>query len=72
MITLTNYVIDRAGFTLSGAPGTLEIFAKSSCQILVKTKKVLPSESGAPATVPYSKSASGYCITVIKKLDEGM
>ena len=26
---LTNHVIDRAGFTLCGAPGTLEILAKS-------------------------------------------
>ena len=26
MITPTNHVIDRAGFTLRGAPGTLEIF----------------------------------------------
>ena len=26
---LTNHLIDRAGFTLCGAPGTLEILAKS-------------------------------------------
>ena len=31
--TLTYHVIDRAGFTLCRASGTLEIFAKSSCQI---------------------------------------
>ena len=33
IVTLTNHVIDEAGFTLRGAPDTLEIFAKSSCQI---------------------------------------
>ena len=69
MVTVTNHAIDRARFTLRGAPGTLEIFVKSSCQIQVKTKKrVLPSESGAPDTVPYVKSALGYCITFIKNV----
>ena len=35
--TPTNHVIARAGFTLRGAPRTLEIFATSSSQIQVKT-----------------------------------
>ena len=30
IVALTNYVIDRSGFALRGAPGTLEIFAKSA------------------------------------------
>ena len=33
IVTHTNHVIDWPGFTLRGALGTLEIFAKSSCQI---------------------------------------
>ena len=33
MVTPTDHVITRAGFTLSGDPGTLRIFATSSCQI---------------------------------------
>ena len=32
MVTLNYHVIARAGFTLRGAPGTLKIFATSSCQ----------------------------------------
>ena len=69
MITLTYHVIERAGFTLRGVPGTLKIFAKFSCQVEVKAKKVLPFKSGAPGTAPYGKSAPGFCITFIKRLD---
>ena len=35
-------------------------------------KKILPFERGAPGTVPYVKSVPGYCITFIKRLDEGL
>ena len=35
----TKHVFAQAEFTLHGAPGTLEFFAKSSCQVLVKAKK---------------------------------
>ena len=35
-------------------------------------KKVSPSESGAPGTMPYGKSAPGYCIMFIKRLHEGL
>ena len=31
MVTLSNRIIDRGGFTMSGALSTLEIFAESSC-----------------------------------------
>ena len=35
-------------------------------------KKALPFERGAPDIVPYVKSVSSYCITFIKKLNEGL
>ena len=35
-----------------------------------KPKKVLPSERGAPVTVPYGKSDPVYCITFMERLDE--
>ena len=70
IVTLTNHDIDRAGFKLHGAPGTLKIFAKSSCQIQVNTKKkVLLFENGAIGTMPSDRSTPGYCITFIKRLD---
>ena len=73
MVTVTNYVIDRAGFTFHGALGTSEIFEKASCQVQMKTKKkVLPSVGGVPGTVPYGESARGYCITLMKRLNEGL
>ena len=60
MVTSTNHVIPGAGYTLREAPGTLGIIATSSCQILVKTKKVLPSKRGAPGgTVPHGNSGPG-------------
>ena len=72
IVTLTNHVIDRAGFTLRGAFGTLEIFAKASCKYVKTKKKVMPCESGAPRAVPFGKFAPGYCITSIKRLDESL
>ena len=35
-----------------------------------RAKKLLPSESRAPGTLPYDKSATGYGIKFIKKLYE--
>ena len=54
MVTPTNHVIARAGFTLRRALGTLEIFATSFCQILVKTIKSLTIRAWGPlaGTVP--------------------
>ena len=74
MVMLTNHVIDWAAFTMRGARGNLEIFAKSSCQISVKTrKKSYRLKAGrAPGIVPYCKSAPGYCITFTKKLHESL
>ena len=72
MVTPTNHVIAWAGFTLRGGPGAVEVFATSSCQLLVKTEKILPSECGAPGTVPYGKSGPGYSIAFIKRLDAGL
>ena len=61
-----------SGYAPVGAPGTWEIFATSSSQILVKAKKVLPSERRAPGSVLYGKYGRGYCITFIKRLNEGV
>ena len=38
----------------------------------MKTKKKVLSERGAPGTVPYVKYVPGYCITFVKRLDEGL
>ena len=35
-------------------------------------KKALPFEREAPDIVPYVKSVSSYCITFIKRLNEGL
>ena len=75
MVTLTNHVIDRAGFTWRGAPSALGDFRKTFLPNIGKTphpKKVLPSEHGAPGTVHYDQSDPGYSITFIKRLDEGL
>ena len=34
--------------------------------------KVLPSERGAPGTVPYGKSGPGHWITFIERLDQNL
>ena len=50
MVTHTNHVISRAGFTLRAVPCTLGIFATSSClNTSEDQKKVLPSERVALA-----------------------
>ena len=72
MVTSTNHVVARAGFTLLGDPGALRIFATSFCQIQVKTKKSLTILALGPGTVPYGKSGPGYCIAFIKRLDDGL
>ena len=35
-------------------------------------KKSYHLSAGPPGTVPYGKSGPGYCITFMKKLDEGL
>ena len=67
----TNHVIARVGFTLSWAPGTLRFFQYFRAKYRRRPKKVL-SERGAPGTVPCVKSVPGYCITIIKRLDENL
>ena len=60
MVPFAYHVIARGEYTLRGAPGALEIFAASFCQIYVQTKnKVLPSELRAAGTVPYGKFRPG-------------
>ena len=44
MITPTNHVIAQAGFTLREALGTMGIFEHLPEKMLVRPKKVLPSE----------------------------
>ena len=60
MVPFTYHVIARAGYTLRGDPGTVEIFAACFCQTYVQTKnKVLPSELRASDTVPYGEFRPG-------------
>ena len=66
MFTSTTHVIARD-------PWPFEDF----CNIFLPNigedqKKILTSERGAPGTVPHGKSSPGYCITFIKRLDEGL
>ena len=56
----------------AGAPGSLGIFATSSCRIGEDRKTVLPFEREVPGTVPYGKSGPDYCITFTKRLDEDL
>ena len=69
MVTHTNHVIARAGFTLREAFGTLKIFATSSCQMLGEDKKKsyhLSVGLLAGTVLCYGKSGPSYCITVYK------
>ena len=75
MVTLTNHVIDRTEPDLhcSESLALWRFSQKSSREMQEKAQKnFLPFKHGAPGTAPYGKFASGYCITFIKKLDEGL
>ena len=73
MVTPTNPVIARPGSILRGALGTLDIFTTFSALYRLISKNVSLSERGAHGTEPYyGKSGSSYCITSIKRLDEGL
>ena len=74
MVTSTSHVIARAGFTLRGALGTLEISNIFLSNIGKDQKKSHHASAGPLAvTVPYyGKSYPGYCITFIKRLDVGL
>ena len=71
MVTLTNHVIPGPDLHCE-APGTMRIFATSSSQISIKTKKRPAILAWRPGTVSYGKSGPGYCSTIIKTLDEGL
>ena len=71
IVTPTNHVIARAGFTLSWAPGTLG-FSQYFLPNTGKDQKKVLSERGVPGTVSYVKSVLGYSITFTKRLDEGL
>ena len=73
IVAPTSRAIASAGFTLSWATGTLGFSLYFPAKYTGENqKKILPFERGAPGTVPYVKSVSGYCITFIKRLDEGL
>ena len=72
MVTLTYHVIDR--IHVAWGPWHFRDFSKTFLPNIGEDqeKKVLPSESGATDTVPYGKSAPGYCITFIKRSAENL
>ena len=71
IVTPTYHVIARAGITLIWAPDTLGFLQYIAAKYRWRPKKAL-SEGAASGTVPYVKSAPGYCITFIERLDEGL
>ena len=52
---------------IARAPGTKEIFATSSCQIYVKTKKSPTIWAPGPGTVPYGKYSYGGLLHYVHK-----
>ena len=74
MVKPTNHVITWAGFTLRGALGTGDVCSIFLPNIGEDQKiKISPSERGVPGIAPYyGKSSPSYCITFIKRLDEGL
>ena len=71
MVTPNNHVIARAGFTLSW-PLALWDFRNIFLPNTGEDQTKVFYERGASGTVPYVKSVPGYCITFIKRLDEGL
>ena len=68
MVRPTNHDIAQAEFTLCKAmvlQGFL-LHLPVKCRGRAK-KNFLPSEHGAPGTVPYGESGPGYCITLMKR-----
>ena len=73
MVTLTNRSLTRAGSTLREPLVIWRFLRHFTMPNIGKGQKtVLPFELGALSTLPYDKSGPGFCITFIKKLDEGM
>ena len=52
--------------------GTLGYSQHVPAKYRQRPKKALPSARGAPGTVTCGKSGPDYCITFIKRLDDGM
>ena len=88
MVTLTNHVSDQTELDLHcSGPWHFGDFCKiflpnigeDQKKVLLfehggpgTVQKVLLFEHGCPGTVPYGKFALGYCVSSIKKLDEGL
>ena len=69
MVTPTSHVVPKPNFHCVGLL-TLKKFSNIFLpNIGEDQKKVLPSERGAPRTLPYGKSGPGYFVTFIKRLD---
>ena len=71
MITPTNHVIARPGYTLSRALDNVGILQHLPAKYGRKPKKVLPSERGALGTVPYGKFGPWSIDYVYKKSRSG-
>ena len=71
MITPTNHVIVRAGFTLSGTLALWD-FRNIFLPNIDEDQKNSYMSGGGPGTGPSVKSIPGYCITVIKRLHGGL
>ena len=72
MVTLTNHAIARAGSTLHEVLAIWRFMRHVPGYYSKGQKKVLPSEPGAPGTLRYGKFGLGYCITFLKRIDEGL
>ena len=74
MVRLTyQHVIVRDRFALRGAPWYFGDFCNIFQPNIGEDQiNVLRSERVVHGTVPYGKSGPGFCIIVIKKLDEGL
>ena len=72
MVTLTDHVIPGLDLHCAGPMALWGFSQHLPAKYRRRPKKVLTSERGAPGTVPHGKSSQIYCITFIKRLDEGL
>ena len=72
MVTRTNHVIALTGFTLQGGPWHLGNFCYMFLPNNGEDKKSPIIRAQGSWHCAKGKSGPGYCITLIKKLDEGV